>query len=1173
MVKSYLQYGLRDVFGCVTSPTVPGVASSDGRFFFSAAEAAVNVWSNATARFEGRLLPGIKRLEELQHLKAVTSLAVTAGSHHQSTQSANASAQVGSKKGSSDGGVIVGYGDGHIKIFKGAAHPASSEVTVTFSGHKQGVSALCVSHDDKLLASGGRDHEIVLWDIVANEGRCRFPTGHTQPITSLHFIYPSLGVVGPLQSFTGESAGASAEDDQAGRKGGEAETGGTKKRKQRDIQSAHQTSVTLQRFGTSPTHLLSTSLDGLIKIWDLTLQTCVATHVSQSAHAIHTALLSPDQRHLLLGLAGRNLELFTRDSCGKLEQRVGEGRDGDGGDGDGAKGFEDDRPTYTFKGYIPRPEGSRGCVQQMAYLGLPGAKDKSAETLRREALVRDALMSTEFALGGTGGASSVGWHWRADGSLIAGDLSEVVTIETEAVILVAANDRHMDVLIRLAGAGAKRRELRLLKRRLEKLRKLKNKASLDRETDKELEALLGDDWDTEDGKDDAIKSENTRLDVHIAALKNAIAARQPTLNSTSKIDPEKGENKLKKCQDIAGKNSDGTEIVEEEIVEEIVEYRMCVERLTLSDAAATGDRATGVVCTRAGEVIVNSSRNVLLRLALDFGELLNVRATKKDFARDDLTLFARCVLAETRLGALRNFSANVTDMVFSHDNRQLLTISQKGGVDVWDVMSLSVVSRFESLTAPNCGFFLPGDEYAVIGTAKGSLAIVGLEEHAVMTEISDSDAHFGAVARLACSPSCTQLASIGQQDRFLKLWNLSFSESSGFSLSPSLVAELAATPTAVAFSPNGQWVAVALANNTAAVYFADTLKLLTTLHAHSLPLTSVAFSSDSQLVCSGSQDRFVKVWETDHWTVARSLGFTSGGHVTDVAFAPDTHYVVAAYTNGFLSFFDVDTGERIASLKAGAVSSLARLALTADAEVVAAATSERSVSLWQRTTDQLFLSEEREREEDAENETRAARGDLHLPGAKAGAAVVEMRASRKDIASVRSIEQFLQALDDAKTEAEAQADAGVPAKNRAGKGISMLFGRSPAEHVVHALNLIPTELQTEVLLGLPSAALIPTLTYAMTYLDKICSTMGSGERPAGLNVLAHSETAACVKAVLTLCHSHHHFLRHATEHTPLLLQLNTLVKRALDEMLDSACKLQVAFSFLNEASAATKLAI
>lgn len=54
-------------------------------------------------------------------------------------------------------------------------------------GHGSAVSTLCFNDDCSLLASGGDDTEIVIWDVTASSGLYRM-RGHKARITGLTFL-------------------------------------------------------------------------------------------------------------------------------------------------------------------------------------------------------------------------------------------------------------------------------------------------------------------------------------------------------------------------------------------------------------------------------------------------------------------------------------------------------------------------------------------------------------------------------------------------------------------------------------------------------------------------------------------------------------------------------------------------------------------------------------------------------------------------------------------------------------------------------------------------------------------------------------------------------------------------------------------------------------------------
>lgn len=131
----------------------------------------------------------------------------------------------------------VGYQDGSIRIWQ------SGSVVVTFNGHRKSVTALCFDREGNRLASGSQDTDIILWDVVAENGMFRL-RGHRDQITALDFVASPIEQV--VDSEAGEASSSSAPP----------------------AATAHQN------------HLVSTSKDTLLKLWDLQTQHCVSTVVA-----------------------------------------------------------------------------------------------------------------------------------------------------------------------------------------------------------------------------------------------------------------------------------------------------------------------------------------------------------------------------------------------------------------------------------------------------------------------------------------------------------------------------------------------------------------------------------------------------------------------------------------------------------------------------------------------------------------------------------------------------------------------------------------------------------------------------------------------------------------------------------------------------------------------------
>ncbi|KAJ5239666.1 Small-subunit processome Utp12 [Penicillium chermesinum] len=169
------------------------------------------------------------------------------------------------------------FADGSIRIWDSR----TSTVIISFNGHKSAVTQLAFDNAGVRLASGSKDTDIILWDLIAEVGLFRL-RGHTGQITSLHFLFPSAEL---LNSF-----GLS---DHAG-------------------------------------FILTTGKDALIKIWDLASQHCIETHVAQTNGECWSLGLSPDQGGCITAGNDGELRVWSIDESAMVEiskEKVGaEGR-------------------------------------------------------------------------------------------------------------------------------------------------------------------------------------------------------------------------------------------------------------------------------------------------------------------------------------------------------------------------------------------------------------------------------------------------------------------------------------------------------------------------------------------------------------------------------------------------------------------------------------------------------------------------------------------------------------------------------------------------------------------------------------------------------------------------------------------------------------------------------
>lgn len=165
----------------------------------------------------------------------------------------------------------VGYSDGSIRLWSAV----SQSVVVTFNGHKSAISVLAWDVDGARLASGGKDTEIIIWDVVGEVGVCRL-RGHRDMITGLCFAGGEVVLEESSEEGVTESPST---------------------------------------FRGACTHLISSSKDTFIKLFNLSTQHCIETVVGHRSEAWSFAFDS--NSHVLISGGGEG-----EVKCWKVDSEV-----------------------------------------------------------------------------------------------------------------------------------------------------------------------------------------------------------------------------------------------------------------------------------------------------------------------------------------------------------------------------------------------------------------------------------------------------------------------------------------------------------------------------------------------------------------------------------------------------------------------------------------------------------------------------------------------------------------------------------------------------------------------------------------------------------------------------------------------------------------------------------
>ena len=201
----------------------------------------------------------------------------------------NAEVTVISRSGADPDIYAVGYEDGSIRVWDSRI----ATVIVHFNGHRSAITTLAFDKYGVRLASGAKDTDIIVWDLVAEVGLFKL-RGHKDQVTGLHYLYTSSenSAVNGDTNGNGVHTNGYAQDDEK-----------------------------------HPGFLISTGKDALIKLWDTSSQHCIETHVAQTNGECWSMGVSADQSGAVTAGNDGELKFWSIDliNLGHAANEVSEG--------------------------------------------------------------------------------------------------------------------------------------------------------------------------------------------------------------------------------------------------------------------------------------------------------------------------------------------------------------------------------------------------------------------------------------------------------------------------------------------------------------------------------------------------------------------------------------------------------------------------------------------------------------------------------------------------------------------------------------------------------------------------------------------------------------------------------------------------------------------------------
>ncbi|MBW4568764.1 MAG: AAA family ATPase [Tolypothrix carrinoi HA7290-LM1] len=150
--------------------------------------------------------------------------------------------------------------------------------------------------------------------------------------------------------------------------------------------------------------------------------------------------------------------------------------------------------------------------------------------------------------------------------------------------------------------------------------------------------------------------------------------------------------------------------------------------------------------------------------------------------------------------------------------------------------------------------------------------------------------------------------------------------------------------TSLAFSPDGRTFASGSVDCIVKLWDINTGQCLQTLQEHDDEVWSVAFSPDGNTLASGSDDCTVKLWSVHTGQILRTFqGHTSW--VCSVTFSPDGQTLFSGSDDHTVRLWDVNIGECLKAFQ-GHSDGIRAIALSPDGKMLASGSEDQTIKLW-----------------------------------------------------------------------------------------------------------------------------------------------------------------------------------------------------------------------------------